>query len=225
MDLAEVAKTIEQESGHYTGGSIRVFEKVGRDTFATLIRQGLLPHHTVLDFGAGCLRLGYWFVRFLDEGNYYAIEPVVAMLEAGKKHLLGPDILEKKRPHFLVSAKCDMTTFGVPFNFVVARSILTHTKPKMLHKILAEFATCAAPGGAMVASYWSASGDKAYSIDGPIGDEMARDDWGFIKLVKYSLGYLQSAAAEYGLQVEEVMLDAPRVGQQIWIKITARTAE
>ena len=44
----------------------------------------------------------------------------------------------------------------------------------------------------MVASYWSASGDKAYSIDGPIGDEMARDDWGFIKLVKYSLGYLQS---------------------------------
>ena len=219
MNLAEVAAQIERESGRYTGGPLHVFEKVGRDTFVTLLRHGLLPHHKLLDLGAGCLRLGYWFVRFLDSGNYYAIEPVVPMLEAGKKYLFGPDIIREKNPHFHVSTQCDMTFFGVSFDYVVARSILTHTKPAMVHKILSEFARCAAPGGAFLASYWAAESERAYSVPGPTGDAMDRNEWGFIKVVKFSLGYLQRAAAEYGLEVEEVMLDTPRIGQQIWIRI------
>jgi len=116
MNLAEAAKQITKESGHYTGGAIQLFERVGRDSFVTLIQHGLLPQHTLLDFGAGCLRLGYWFVRFLDMGKYYAIEPSAAMLDAGKKYLLGAEVLTYKSPDFLVSAKCDMTNFGVPFN-------------------------------------------------------------------------------------------------------------
>ena len=220
MDLSEVAKTIELESGRYTGGPIQVFEKVGRDTFVTLVKDGLLPHHKVLDFGAGCLRLGYWFVRFLDSGNYYAIEPAFAMLEAGKKHLFGPGILRDKNPHFLVSDKCDMSTFGIRFNYVVARSILTHAHPAMLHKIFEEFAKCAAPEAAMLVSYWAASGEKAYLADGLIGDDLGRDRWGFTRVVKYSLDYLQRAAGEYGLVAEEVMLDSPRISEQIWLRIS-----
>lgn len=219
VNLAAAAELIKRETHRYTGGPAHVFEKAGRDTFVALLREGLLPHHKLLDFGAGCLRLGYWFVRFLDSGNYYAIEPVASMMEAGKKHLFGPDIIRDKAPTFHVSANCDMTSFGVQFDYVVARSILTHTKPGMLHRILSEFAKCATPNGAMLASYWAAEGTKAYSVNGPIGDQMPRDEWGFIAVVKFSLRYLQSAASEYGLEVEEVMLETPRIGEQIWIRI------
>jgi len=95
----------------------------------------------------------------------------------------------------------------------------------MLHKILSEYASCAVPGGAMLASYWAADGPKAYPVEGPVGDEMARDDWGFIKVVKFSFAYLESAAAEHGLVIEEVMLDRPRLAYQIRVKISLPAPE
>lgn len=88
FDLTAAAKAMKKEIG-WTGGPIQLFEKVGRDSFDTALALGLSPHHKFLDFGAGMLRLGYWFVRYLDSGNYYAIEPRAEAMEAGKKHLLG----------------------------------------------------------------------------------------------------------------------------------------
>jgi hypothetical protein len=220
VDFNAAANAIKREPGGRLGGPGKVFEQVGRDTFITALSHGLLPDHTVLDFGAGCLRLGYWFVRFLDARNYYAIEPNVPMLEAGKKHLFGPDILRDKSPHFYVSDKCDMTAFRVPFDFVIARSILSHASGAMLHKIFEEFAKCAAPAGIMLASYFAANGDKASTKSGECGDEMPRDKWGWSTVVKFTLGYLQSAAREYGLSVQEVMPDSPSLNEQIWLKIS-----
>jgi len=216
IDLAVAAKALEKEVG-WTGGPLHLFEKVGRDAFDTALASGLLPHHKLLDFGAGMLRLGYWFVRFLDTGNYYAIEPRATALDAGKRHLFGPDILRDKTPKFYVSNECDMTTFGVPFDFVVARSILTHAKPGMLHRILDEFSKCAAPGGIMLASYWAHGGENACTLDGHIGDQLGRKEWGFVGVIKYSLGYLEAAALEHGLTVEEFVLSPP-LNQQIWLR-------
>jgi SAM-dependent methyltransferase len=215
MDFVAAAKAIEKDTG-WTGGPSQLFEKVGRDARDTALALGLVPRHKLLDFGAGMLRLGYWFVRFLDAGNYYAIEPRAAALEAGKKHLIGSDILRDKSPHFYVSKKCDMTTFGVAFDFVVARSILTHAKPGMLHRMLEEYSKCAAPQGIMLASYWALEGKNACTLDGHIGDRLGHNDWGFVGVIKYSLGYLKAAALEHGLTVEEFAVSPP-LNQQIWL--------
>jgi len=145
------------------------FEKIGRHSFDTALALGLAPGHKFLDFGAGALRLGYWFVRYLDSGNYYAMEPSAERIEGGKTHLFGADILREKAPTFYVSDKCDMTTLGVPFDFVIARSILTHTHPGMLHLILDEFSRSSAPDGVMLASYWALDGEHAYRQIGEIG--------------------------------------------------------
>lgn len=215
FDFIAAARAIENEAG-FTGGPPHLFERVGRDSFDTAVALGLLPDHKFLDFGAGTLRLGYWFVRYLDAGNYYAIEPLAARLEAGKKHLMGPDVLRDKAPRFHVSNRCDMTFFGVPFDFVIARSILTHTKPGMLHKMLDEFSKCASPDGVMLASYWALDGEKACTLDGHIGDTLNRDAFGFLGIVKFSLGYLQSAAREHGLVAED-FANSPPLNQQIWV--------
>jgi SAM-dependent methyltransferase len=214
FNLQAVAKIIEAESGTYTGGPIQLFERVGRHTFVTALQRGLLPHHNLLDFGAGCLRLGYWFVRFLDPGRYYAIEPVAKMTDAGRKHLFDPALWEAKRPTIYTSAKCDMSHFGVPFDFVIARSILTHTTPAMLAKVLDEFALAAAPGGQFLASYWPVEA----SHEGPTGDDLPADDWRFISVVKYSLAYLRDRAGERGFKVEE--LPGEIISEQVWLRFT-----
>jgi hypothetical protein len=219
MDLAAAARAIKKDVG-FTGGHINRFEKIGRHTFDTALALGLASGHKLLDFGAGALRLGYWFVRFLDAGNYYAIEPCAERLEGGKTHLLGPDILREKAPTFHVSDKCDMTAFGVPFDFVIARSILTHTHPGMLHQILEEFSRCAAPHGIMLASYWALDGEYAYKKFGETGDKLSRDDSGFGGTIKYSLAYLKAAALEYGLGAEDFVVSAP-LNQQIWVTFRA----
>lgn len=220
INLAELAEKIVEESGTYTGGPIRHFEAAGRNTFIAALRNGLMPDDKLLDFGAGCLRLGFWFARFLDSGNYFAIEPMENMIDAGKKYLFGEQLLRQKKPRFLVSGKCDMTTFGETFDFVVARSILTHTTPGMLHKIFAEFSACGASDATMIASYWAATGAHRMRAEGVIGDELARDDWRFLPVIKYSIDYLQEVAAGYKLRIEEDFHAEDLIlNRQIWLTI------
>ena len=214
LDLIAAARAIRHECG-FTGGLVTSFEKVGRHSFETALALGLQPNHKFLDFGAGALRLGYWFVRYLEPGNYYAMDPSEKRMEGGKKHLFGPDILRDKSPTFCVSDKCDMTAFNVPFDFVIARSILSHTHPGMLHLILDEFSKCTAPNGVMLASYWALTGEHAYRKRGKAGDEMSADDMAWGGTVKFSLGYLKAAALAHGLTAEDFGVLAP-LNDQVW---------
>jgi len=151
--LQRQAKRIQEENQHYGGGPLPDFEKVGRHTFQTLLAAGLLPTHKLLDFGCGSLRNGFWLMRFMDEGNYYGLEPVEKGVRGGLQHLIGPELEEFKKPTFRFSNDCDMGAFGVPFDYVVARSILSHACPGLLHKMLESFAR-SSPDGTFFVSYW-----------------------------------------------------------------------
>jgi SAM-dependent methyltransferase len=215
--LAKIAARIASVAP-YTGGPQRDFERVGRDCFITLLENGLRPDHKLLDLGCGALRLGYWFVRFLDAGNYCGIEPVAKMLEPGKLYSLGEELIAAKRPRFSNNAECEFGSFGVRFDFVVARSILTHTTPGMLRKILSEFSRHAAPGGKFIASYWRKGDPIPKQFED--GDRLPLDDWRFIRYVKYSLPKLAEWAEEARLKVEELSA-RPVVNNQVWLKFEA----
>ena len=217
MNLDTIARAMEAESGQYTGGPIHLFEKVGRNTFVTLLREGLLPDSRLLDYGAGSLRLAFWTMRFLDTGCYHAIEPVKKTIDAGLKYLFDKNLLENKQPTIAISDACDMTRFNVDFDFVVARSIFTHMTPGMLDKSLREFSKCAAPGAKLIASYWPT---VRCTLDGVVGDDLPADDWRFIEVVKYSLPYLKSVAKRHGLNCEEIQSEDEALNQQVWLRIT-----
>src|SRR5256885_1508932 len=48
---------------------------LGRYMFDFLVESGLRPEHRLLDFGCGALRLGVWALAYLDQGNYFGIDP------------------------------------------------------------------------------------------------------------------------------------------------------
>jgi len=213
--LFQVAKKIVGE-GRYSGGPLRNFEVVGRDTFVNLLKCGLRPDHKLLDFGCGALRLGYWLIRFLDDENYYAIEPDLIILNAGKKHSIGQKLLQSKKPSFSNNPDSDFSVFNKKFDFVVARSILTHTTPGMTRKMLENFKNNTNPKAIMLASYWPIN-SKSRGDDEIIGDDLPLDDYRFERAVKYSYEKLREWSSEYGIDVVEYR-EEPIISQQVWLK-------
>mgnify|MGYP003668072401 CR=1 FL=1 len=59
------------------------WEETGRIEMAVLQEAGLLPHHHLLDIGAGALRLGCKAVPYLDPGHYWATDASRKILLAG----------------------------------------------------------------------------------------------------------------------------------------------
>jgi hypothetical protein len=50
------------------------WEDVGRMQFEFLLREGLQPHHHLLDIGCGSFRGGRFVIDYLQEGHYFGID-------------------------------------------------------------------------------------------------------------------------------------------------------
>lgn len=59
------------------------WEETGRAQMAALQAVGLMPHHHLLDIGAGALRLGCKAVPYLQPGHYWATDASLALMLAG----------------------------------------------------------------------------------------------------------------------------------------------
>jgi SAM-dependent methyltransferase len=150
MSLRERAEAL-QASGVFLGGPLRKFEAVGRNQLSILLQSGLDFDSRVLDVGCGALRAGYWLIRFLEPGGYFGIEPNRAMLEAGRDMIVTPAVVAEKRPTFDHNDRFDFAVFGTTFDFVIARSVWTHTSPGQVETMLDQF-VATAPGGVMLTS-------------------------------------------------------------------------
>ncbi len=204
----------------------------------------------MLDFGCGSLRNGYWLIRFLDPGNYFGIEPVEKGVRAGLKHLVGPELEAQKQPRFLFNSDNDIGAFGVSFDYVIARSILSHACPGMLHRMLDTFVR-SSPDGTFFVSYWRhdlpaqpqwwqyrskrnplVTRYRGMAVDTSrmqdkdvfaVGDDLPDDDMRFIQIITYSFGRIREIAAKHGLSVEEDWTFHP-INQQIWLKFKKQAA-
>ena len=64
------------------------WEETGRIELSILKDAGLLPHHHLLDIGAGALRLGCKAVPYLNAGHYWATDASRKILMAGFRNEL-----------------------------------------------------------------------------------------------------------------------------------------
>lgn len=137
----------------FLGGRPDRFEEHGRLMFMALLRRGLLPSSEVIDVGCGALRAGYWLIHFLEPGRYHGIEPARHRLTTAREAILEPGLEEVKRPTFDDNTDWDLGVFGVAPDFVLARSIWSHTTAEEVQALLDAFVAVAADDGLLLVSY------------------------------------------------------------------------
>lgn len=223
MDLKLIADELTRE-GIFTGGPPQFFEIAGRLQMATLIREGMRPESKLLDIGCGCLRAGYWLIRFLDPDCYYGIEPAKQMLERGIELVLTPEIQEAKRPRFDTNDRFDFSVFGSRFDIFLARSIWTHASKRQIEAMLDSFVATANPNAFFLTSFYPAvwfgrRGSRDYKGEAWVGRSHERSRPGQIH---HSHKWIREAARRRGLQVRE--LDYGVFSGQHWLKIAGNPA-
>ena len=210
--LRAAARALEAE-GVFTGGPVAAFARVGRNQLIVALDQGLGPEARVLDVGCGALRGGWWLVRFLAPARYHGIEPNAAMLEAGRRLVLGPALEADKRPRFATNADFDFGVFGARFDMVLARSIWSHAAFAQIEAMLDGFVAHAAAGGVMLASYREASAEEPPHRGAHwVGRSHESDVGG---MVTHRLADIRAAARARGLGVQPLYTDFG----QTWLRV------
>jgi hypothetical protein len=227
-----------QAVGGFIASPLDFFEKSGRLQFATLVQHGLYPSSKVLDVGCGPLRAGYWLMNFLEPGCYFGIEPRAHEIEEGLAYIVEPELIEYARPTFAHNDDFDLTVFGTRFNFVIARSVWTHTSKEQNRRMLDTFCEVAEPGAVMLVSYlpasrlpevlqrpWSGLLARIPKANGAVNRLLGRmprrpdyrgDEWQ-VGNVSHSYAWIAQECKRRGLAVRE--LDYGIVGSQVWLRI------
>jgi SAM-dependent methyltransferase len=115
------------------------WDETGRLQLALLQAQGMQPHQTLLDIGAGSLRLGCKAVPFLDPGNYWATDASRALMLRGREvELPTPERL----PEDYLVEDAEFALPGLPdrVDFAIAFGVFTHLPPDFTARALVSLA-------------------------------------------------------------------------------------
>jgi len=213
------ARAEEMMSRHgFLGVPLATFEQAGRGRLIALLAEGLAPESKLLDIGCGCLRVGYWLIRFLDPGCYCGIEPARKRVEYGQQYLFTPEELAAKKPAFDYNPNFDSSVFGTVFDFFLATSIWSHASKRQIQATLDSFIRDSAPSGIFLTSYLPAgSVDEDYNGDSWVGTSHESDVPG---VIRHSLDWIVDQCTRRALRVDE--LPGVDCDGQLWLRIKRR---
>jgi len=115
------------------------WDETGRAQMAALREVGLLPHHHLLDIGAGALRLGCKAVAYLEPGNYWATDASRDLMLAGH----GAELVDPTRLDPAQLIEDDAFAFpGVPdtITHAIAFAVFPHLPNDCLGRALINLA-------------------------------------------------------------------------------------
>lgn len=111
------------------------WDETGRIQMALLQAEGLLPHHRLLDIGAGSLRLGCKAVPWLDAGHYWGTDLSGDLMRRG----LAFELADKGRlPPSQLVQDGDFSFPGLPgdIDYALAFAVFTHLPMNHLRRAL-----------------------------------------------------------------------------------------
>lgn len=180
-------------------GPESLFDFMGASQFRLLCSLGLRAHHTLLDIGCGSLRAGKLFINYLDEGNYYGIEPNKWLIEEAIKNEVGNDLIKIKKPHFDYNNGFDTKVFSREFDFIVAQSIFSHASYELVRIALHNSKDSLKRDGILAANF-------------ALGKENSQGTrWVYPELVNYYQATIRHLAKEAGFFMVRIPWYHPRL--------------
>jgi SAM-dependent methyltransferase len=133
-----------------------MWEELGQLQFDFMVREGLKPHHKLLDIGCGSLRGGIHFIHYLNVGNYIGIDPNISLLDAGYEIELASRGLKDRMPreNLICTADFEPPFPDGAFDFVLAQSVFTHVSLNTIRKCFERIVRKVKVGGAFYATFF-----------------------------------------------------------------------
>lgn len=125
---------------------------LGRCIFDTLIKIGVTPKSTVLDFGCGAGRLAIWLIRYLENSRYYGVEAHYESIDALLRYEIPLHHLQDKCAMVSHDSHFQFDIFDVDFDYVVDPYSSIHLSACELEEFITNMAERLKPGGKYVVS-------------------------------------------------------------------------
>jgi len=142
----------EIEAGAHRAFIGGIWDTHGERQLEYLKRQGLQPHHRLLDIGCGPFRAGRHFIDYLDPGNYFAVDANHSLIQAGYDVELSDEQRDRLPTSNLRANDRFDVDFGVPFDFAIAQSVFTHVSLNHVRLCLYRLAPAMREGGEFYAT-------------------------------------------------------------------------
>ena len=133
-----------------------LWDELGQLQLDFMIREGLKPHHKLLDIGCGSLRGGIQFIRYLDVGNYVGLDPNISLLDAGYEIELTSCKLKERMPreNLICMGDFDPPFPDGTFDFALAQSVFTHVTLNTIRKCFERIASKIKVDGTFYATFF-----------------------------------------------------------------------
>lgn len=132
-------------------GRPEAYEFKQRFQMAFLQSRGLLPSHTLLDYGCGILRGGVPLIRYLDAGNYVGLEVRPDVLREAQR-TVRQECLTKKEPVLVRPTDIERLDLGRRFDYVWSFSVFFHLSDEHVDSGLRFIARHLARNGTVLAN-------------------------------------------------------------------------
>lgn len=183
----------------YVGNANEAYFMAGICQLELLKRNGLRPHHHVLEIGAGALVAGRPLMQYLCPDRYVGIEPNTWLVSAARDHF--PDMdqwFREKKPIFLDRTDFDAADTGRTFDFVLSHSILSHAPHWQLPIFLRNVGKVLGPYGVIVVSL------RMYDEHGKLMGDSRHEEWQYPGATYFAIGTIQEEARKLGLEAEHL---------------------
>ncbi len=154
---------------------------------------GLRESHKLLEIGSGPMRAGRFFILYLDEGNYFGVEPVKLATELGLKHEVGEELCATRKPTILEGSDYPFHEFGETFDYALSYSVFTHCPPKEITTIFSNLANCFHNKSIFLGTASFAT-DEEVIID--------EEKWTHLPVNNYSFERIEREADKVGMKVQ-----------------------
>jgi hypothetical protein len=180
-----------------------LWDSVGELQLTFLKSRGMVREHKLLDVGCGCFRAGVHFMRFLDAGNYYAIDKEADLVQAGLEVELPLYGITNKRPNISIVENFSLAAFNdVEFDFAFAHSVFTHLVPDRIEVGLREIVPRLGCDGVFYATYHEPPDGKIDTSRPLRGYQAWRKNE--VHHARYPFSFFDEMADRVGVDVENV---------------------
>ncbi|HFD12654.1 MAG TPA: class I SAM-dependent methyltransferase [Crenotrichaceae bacterium] len=177
------------------------YDLISAMVFNLLTSLGLRQHHRVLDIGCGSLRIGRLLIPYLNQGNYFGVEPNRWLVNDGIKNETGRNLINIKKPTFCFDVEMQEFNQSLNIDYAIAQSIFSHCGKDLITHWLKLSANHLADNGALLATF---------VLD---EQDFEGDGWVYPHCVKYKTETIASLADECDLGFQVLDWKHPR---QVW---------